>query len=109
MSVYHSYADDLAILALSAGALNYLLHVCTDFAEENLIKSSPTKTVAMLIPPSRYKFETKPNVSLGTVLLSYVEKFRYLGHIINDEISDDSDIDREKRNLAIIGMCVMMM
>ena len=46
-----SYADDLAILAPSAGALNCLLQICTAFAEENLIKYNPTKTVVMLIPP----------------------------------------------------------
>ena len=98
-----SYADDLAILAPSAGALNCLLQICTDFAEENLIKYSPTKTVVMLIPAPRCKVETKPNVYLGTVLLSYVDKFKYLGHIINDQLSDDEDIDRERRNLAIRG------
>ena len=57
----------------------------------------------MLIPPPRCKVETKPNVYLGTVLLSYVDKFKYLGHIINDQLSDDEDIDRERRNLAIRG------
>ena len=41
------------------------------------------------------------NVYLGTVLLSCVDKFCYLGHIINVELSNDKDIDRGKRNLAL--------
>ena len=37
------------------------------------------------------------------VLASYVDKFKYLGHIINDELSDDEDTFREIKNLAIRG------
>ena len=76
------YADELSILAPSAGALNCLLQICTDFAEENLFKYSPTKTVVMLIPALCCKVETTPNIYLGTVLLSYVEKLRYLGILL---------------------------
>ena len=78
-----------------------MLQIYTDFTEENLIKISPTKTVAMLLPPLRCKVETKPNYYLGTVLLSYLDKFKYVGHIINVELCNGEGIDRERRNLAI--------
>ena len=98
-----SYADDLAILAPSAAALNQLLQICNEFAEENLIEFSPTKTVVMRIPPPRCKLQARPNIYLGRIMLSYVEKFKYLGHIITCDLSDDDDIDRERRSLAMRG------
>ena len=54
-----SYANDFAILAPSAGVLNCLLQIRTDFTEQNLLKYSPTKTAAMLTPPPPYKDQTK--------------------------------------------------
>ena len=55
----------------------------------------------MLIPPFRCKVEGKPNFNLGTVLVLCVDRFKYLGHIINDELSEDEDIGRKRRNVAI--------
>ena len=80
-----------------------MLQICIDFADENLIKYSLTKTVVMLIPAPCCKAQLKPNVYLGTVSLSYVDKFKYLGHIIKDEFSGDEDIGCERRNIAIRG------
>ena len=89
---FFSYADDLVILALSAGALNCLLLIYTDLGEENLNEFNQTKTAVVLIPQPRYKFETKTNVYLVTVLLLYVDKFKYVGCIINDELNDNEEI-----------------
>ena len=98
-----AYADDLAILAPSARGLNKLLQICEDFAKENLIEFSPTKTVVLLIAPPRYNVETSPNIYLGDIILSYVTKFKYLGHIISCDLKDDDDIDRARRNLSVRG------
>ena len=67
-----------------------------------LIKYSQTRMVVTFRPSPRCRFETKINIYLETVLLFYVDKFNYLGHFINDEFSDDEDIDHERRNLTVI-------
>ena len=42
-----------------------------------------------------------PQFSLGTNLLQFVKEFKYLGHTITDNLTDDADIQREIRNLFV--------
>jgi len=42
-----------------------------------------------------------PQFSLGTNLLQFVKEFKYLGHMITDNLTDDADIQREIRNLFV--------
>jgi len=48
-----------------------------------------SKTVA-------YRF---PNFAINGEQLSFVNEFKYLGHIINNSQWDDADIYRERRNI----------
>ena len=98
-----AYADDIAILAPTAFALNLMLDVCYDFASKNFIEFSARKTVVIRVKPPFHMTETKPSVFLNHQVLTYVEEFKYLGHIINEAFRDDEDIERERRNLAIRG------
>ena len=41
-------------------------------------------------------------ISLDGCKLQFVSKFRYLGHIISDDLSDDDDIRREIKNLFVV-------
>ena len=91
------------ILAPSARALNEMLAICDDFAKKNLIEFSAAKSVVLLVLPKTLKLVNKPNIYLGENVLSYVERFKYLGHILTATFTDDEDIDREKRNLAMRG------
>ena len=49
------------------------------------------------------KFLRVPSLNLNGCKLKYVEKFKYLGHIINDKFNDNDDIDRERQRLCISG------
>ena len=98
-----SYADDLAVIAPTAKALNELLGICESFASQNYIEFSPTKTVVMLVSPVGSSFTNKPNIYLKDNVISYVDEFKYLGHIINNDLTDDKDIERERRSLATRG------
>ena len=44
---------------------------------------------------------TFPPFLLGSESLQFVSQFRYLGHIINNRLTDDDDIMREVKNLFI--------
>ena len=98
-----SYADDLAIVAPTARALNAMLAICSDFAQNNYIEFSASKSVVLVIVPPTVSIPIKPNVYLGNSVLSYVDHFKYLGHIISNDLSDDADSDRERRSLATRG------
>ena len=92
-----SYADDLALVAPSATALNDLLRICEHFASEHYIVYSTTKLVCMCIPPKRAPPLVPPSIYLGGIKLEYVDAFPYLGHIITADFTDDEDI---KNNLT---------
>ena len=42
-----------------------------------------------------------PKLCLKGVCLNYVSEFKYLGHMINNKLSDDDDIKREIRSLFV--------
>jgi len=42
-----------------------------------------------------------PQFNLGTDLLQFVKEFKYLGHKITDNLTDNADIQREVRNLFV--------
>ena len=42
-----------------------------------------------------------PNLKFGHVDLSYVNSFKYLGHIITSDLSDDADIQREIKSMFV--------
>ena len=98
-----SYADDFAILAPSALSLNMMLEICGEYANENLVEFNTGKIVVLLVNPHKSVVVTKQNIYLNNQSLSYVDKFKYLGHFISEGFTDDEDIDRERRNLAKRG------
>jgi len=42
-----------------------------------------------------------PQFSLGTNLVQFVKEFKYLGHMITDNLTDYADIQREVHNLFV--------
>ena len=97
------YADDLALVAPSAKALNALLEICDQFADNNDITFSTEKSLAMLVHIGSHATFTPPPVFLSGSSLQYVDRFKYLGHIITADFKDDEDIMRELRNLNVRG------
>ena len=102
-----SYADDLALVAPSATALNQLLQTCKSFADDNYIIFSTTKSVCMAVLPNCSSITMVPNIYLGNSKLSYVEEFNYLGHNINSKFSDDEDVKKETRKLCAQGNTII--
>ena len=102
-----SYADDLALIAPTASSLNVLLGICDKFAEDNYIKFNTTKSVCMCVLPQRSAIEKLPNVYLSGNVLAYVNSFKYLGHIICRDFTDDEDIRREIRGFCMRGNLIV--
>ena len=76
--------------------------VCAGDADANCITYSilcnTKKTVCMVFNPkcvSKIVSLTFPPFTLCGVKLKFVTNFKYLGHIINNKLSDCDDIERE--------------
>ena len=102
-----SYADDFLLLGPDAKSLNQLLDICYQFANENYITFSTSKTEAMVMLPAGMRIPNPPQLTLGGSVINYCDKFKYLGHIITKDGTDDEDIARETRNLYIRGNMIV--
>ena len=99
-----AYADDIVLLAPSWVGLQSLLNVIESAANGLNMSFNTKKTVCMVFNPcTRRKIvcSSFPAFSLAGCNLLFVEQFRYLGHIINNSLSDDSDICREIKCLFV--------
>ena len=102
-----SYADDMALVCPSATALNELLARCDAFAQEHYIIFSTSKTVCMSILPKTIIMNKMPNIYLSDCKLSFVNSFKYLGHMISSDFSDEEDLRRENRSLCARGNAIV--
>ena len=99
-----AYADDIVILAPLWRGLQQLLSVLYKHSTNIDMTCNNKKTVCMVFKP---KLRTKivadifPQFSLGTNLLQFVTEFKYLGHVITDNLTDDADMQQEVRNLFV--------
>ena len=97
-----AYADDMVLLAPSWHALQSLLRTVEDAACIINMTFNTKKTVCMIFNPcNRRKIVSNafPQFTLSDCKLQFVEHFRYLGHIIDNFLCDDKDIEREIKAL----------
>ena len=99
------YADDLVIFSPSDAGLCELLNVCELFAAEHDIVYNTSKSAVMII---RNKILHKVDNSAFRFILSkevipVVQKYKYLGHFLSDNLRDDYDLARQCRSLYAQG------
>ena len=94
-----AYADDMAILAPSWHALQDLIKTM----EYELGKIDMLCNTKVFSPTEKRKIVATsfPPLVLNNEALKYVTEFKYLGHIICNNLSDEKDISREIRNLFV--------
>ena len=80
-----SYADDMVLLAPTVTALQTVLETCRAYAAPHDIVYNTTKTVCMLVRPKQLQGRYSTRVRLGNKELSFVQEFRYLGHVMTAE------------------------
>ena len=50
---------------------------------------------------------TIPNFNVNGMILHVVASYKYLGHYITDDLSDDDDINRQRRTLFVQGNIIL--
>ena len=89
-------------IVLSEFNLQHLINVLISAADDVSLNVNTKKTVTMIFNPTdKYKrLSTKfPQFSVRGSCVFYVACFKYLGHIIDKSMHDDSDINRELKGL----------
>lgn len=96
-----SYADDMVLLGPSVNALNKMLTVCQRYAEAHGLRYNTSKSVLLVFKARKKHYECVPPVKLYSTPLTVVKEFKYLGHWVTDTLSDNKDMERERRALAV--------
>ena len=99
-----AYADDMVLLTPSWRAMQLLLDVLLNHITIIDMTCNSNKTVCMVFNPvdrSKCIARTFPLLTLGGTSLQYVDEFKYLGHLIVNDLTDDRDISREIRNMFV--------
>ena len=97
------YADDIILISPTASGLQKLICECEIFSKSHSIDFNVKKSKMMIIPANGYRDFVFPQVFLNKNPLEKVSTFKYLGHILTDDMRDDSDIMRHCRYLYAVG------
>ena len=85
-----SYADDMIIFSPSAKGLQKLLDICFNYGCEYDILYNAAKSKVMYFE-SR-KADNARIMTLGGNVLTFVDTYKYLGHVIRNDLDDDADM-----------------
>ena len=91
------YADDLCIFSPSVSGLRKLTNCCEKYGDIFNITYNVNKSYCMVIDNKPQTMKYTHPVILNNNVLPYTTKCKYLGHIINTNLTDDDDIARQKR------------
>ena len=101
------YADDLVLISPSSAGLSQLLRECEKFGTRHDVKYNAKKSAVMIYRSMTLKGCTIPNFNLNGMILHVVASYKYLGHYITDDLSDDDDINRQRRTLFVQGNIIL--
>jgi hypothetical protein len=93
------YADDLVVFAPSAKGLQKLVSCCFDYGCENDIIYNAIKSNLMIF--NTKDIDANVEISLGDTMLEKTTVYKYLGHIICNDLNDELDIKDKERLLYI--------
>ncbi|XP_041970653.1 uncharacterized protein LOC121727040 [Aricia agestis] len=91
----------MVLLSPSISGLRELLSICERYAEAHGLKYNSNKSEILIFKALKQQPRRVPPVYLNRVALKVVDSFKYLGHIVTSDLRDDSDIERERRALAV--------
>jgi len=91
------FADDICVLCPSVRLLQRILDVCQASAEWHGIFFNCNKTVCMTVKAKSAKSTATPLLKLGGQYVKSVDQYKHLGIVLDTELSDAKDIQRQLR------------
>ena len=101
-----AYADDLVIMAPSASGLQLLIDLMENMIKELDLSIHSTKSKCMIFQ-CRNGNGIKPSVYLDNTLLRVVYEYKYLGFLIDCNLSNDLDIIRSRNKFYNEFNCLL--
>lgn len=96
-----SYADDMVLLSPSISALRKLVGICESYARAHGLKYNAKKSELMVFKAGTKYYNNVPPVLLDGTTLNRVSQFKYLGHWVTEDLTDNMDLERERRALSV--------
>ena len=92
------YADDIVLLSPSTHGMQKLLNECETYASKYGIRFNENKSVALNFKGHRFNANPSAKLYLNGSLMKTAVSYTYLGHIINNNLNDNKDIERQLIN-----------
>ena len=91
------HADDLVIMSPSVAGLYKLIHICESFGLSHDVLFNNKKSTIMSFRAGNLKDAQLPLYTLNGDVLCDSACVKYIGHFICSDLSDDTDILRQRR------------
>ena len=78
-----------------------------NFGTRHDFKYNANKSAVMIYRSMTLKGCTMPTFKQNGIILHVVASYKYLGHYITDDLSDDDDINRQRRTLFVQGNIIL--
>ena len=101
------YADDIVLISPSSAGLKVLMEACLKFGLANDIKFNSKKSAILPFLPEDKKNFRIPTFTLNNEHVPTVDSFKYLGHILSTNGSDDLDIQRQRKKIYAQGNSIL--
>ena len=98
-----NYADDMVLLASPTDALQDLINVCQVYGAKHGIVYNTTEAECMVVPLARSKVNFPESAQLSGRVLTFVDRFTYLGHVLHRDMTDDADTRKQMTKLTVTG------
>ena len=93
------YADDIVLVAPSAKGMQRLIDVAYNYGCQYDIIFNSSKSQMMVFDTR--KIGHTVDFSIGSSTMNETTSYRYLGHIITNNLSDEADIEEKVRSLYV--------
>ena len=97
------YADDLVLLSPSATRLRELLLACEKYSKGHAIIYNSKKSSVLICKNRATLHVSSPSFAVNDIAIGEVAKVKYLGHVITNDMTDDADMMRQRRQLYALG------
>ena len=101
------YADDIVIFSPSVSGLQKLLATCETLSKKHDMIFNSKKSACMFFLIKNLTKSKLPEIYLNNEILKMCSSFKYLGHIICHDLSDNTDFERQRRKLYVQGNIIL--
>ena len=91
------YADAIVLMSPTSKGMQELINLCEIFAINHEMKFNESKSILLFFKPIGIQIKPQCNVYMNGSHLRMDCTYKYLGHIITDDLKDNNDIQRQIR------------